>query len=117
MNRIKNKMLSPQFSIIVFCVFTSIYVVNIENELNLLLILNTVFVCVLCLIRYIKFKMIPLVVFVLEIVSIFLFSIAYLFLYREFINSNEINVLFILSSLILLFPMFMEIGFQNKYIR
>lgn len=114
MKRIKNKMLSPQFSIIIVCIFTSIYVVRIENKLNLLLILCTIFICVLCFIRYIKEKMISLILFILEIICIIFFSILYLFFYQEFINSNEINVLFMLFSLIFLIPMFIEIGLQNK---
>lgn len=113
-DKLINKILTPEFSIIIMCIFSSLYIIKIESKYNMLLILCDILISILCLIRYIKNKK-YLLLFISEIIGINIFCIVYLVLYHRLITTNEINILFILLSLVFLVPLFVEIALNKQH--
>ena len=108
------KLNSPKFLVTLLCVASSIYVIKPNAITIFILILFCSVNCFMSIFRYIN-KTIHISLLFSEIIGSVTFSCLYLVLYHKTISSdNEINILLIMCSLVLLLPFIIEIAQNEK---
>ena len=110
-DKVFKTIINPKTSLITMGIVAGVYAFNSGFASKILMIAISLCVVAVSLTRYMKDrkdrKIHPLI-YISEIVGSILFCYAYILFYGKMVQDNEINVLFILCSVVFLLPIIVE---------
>lgn len=118
-DKVFKTIVNPKISLITMGIVAGVYAFNSGFASKILMIAISLCVVAVSLTRYMKDRKertIHPLIYISEIVGLTLFCYAYILFYDKTIQDNEINILFILFSVVFLLPLIVETAKKESFI-